>query len=71
MVWLGIAGALVNSHGTILLIDPLLCPVERDGKLYNEGVLEMIVPLPIVARAIQRVWSACSTPRRIMTIWGG
>ncbi len=55
VVWLGIAGVLVNAHGTILLIDPLLSPVERDGKLYNEGELEITVPLPIEARAIPRV----------------
>lgn len=55
VVWLGMAGVLVNAHGTILLIDPLLSPVERDGKFYCEGEFEMLVPLPVEARAIPRV----------------
>ena len=55
MVWLGIAGMLVNARGTNLFIDPLLSLVEKDGRPYNEGVLVMIVPLPIEARVIPRV----------------
>ena len=55
VVWLGMAGVLVNAHGTILLIDPLLTAVEREGKFYCEDDLEMVVPLPIEARKIPRV----------------
>lgn len=55
VVWLGMAGVLVNSRGTIILIDPLLSAVEKDGKAFCEGGFEMLVPLPIDAQAIPRV----------------
>lgn len=55
VVWLGMAGVLVNAHGTILLIDPMLTTVEKDGKLTCEGELEMVVPVPMEARMIPRV----------------
>jgi len=49
------AGVLVNAHGTILLIDPMLSAVEKEGKFYCEGELEMVVPLPIEAKDLPRV----------------
>lgn len=55
VVWLGMAGVLVNAHGTILLIDPMLTAVEKDGKQFCEDDLELLVPLPIEAQNLPRV----------------
>lgn len=32
LTWLGMAGALINARGVILLIDPLIVSREKDGK---------------------------------------
>ena len=55
VVWLGMAGVLVNARGTIILIDPMLSAVEKDGVQFCEGTFEMLVPLPIDAQSIPRV----------------
>jgi L-ascorbate metabolism protein UlaG (beta-lactamase superfamily) len=55
VAWLGMAGVLINAHGTVILIDPLLTAVERDGIQFCEGIFEMLVPLPIEAGAIPHV----------------
>ena len=54
LAWLGMAGLLVNSRGTVLLIDPLLVSTERDGEEYSETGLRLKVPLPIEAQEVPR-----------------
>ena len=55
LTWLGMAGALVNAHGVILLIDPLLTSIEEDGKQLSEVGYPLKIPLPIQARDIPRI----------------
>jgi L-ascorbate metabolism protein UlaG (beta-lactamase superfamily) len=55
VAWLGMAGALVNARGTVILIDPMLTAVDKDGKQFCEGHFEMLVPLPIEAHSVPRV----------------
>lgn len=55
LAWLGMAGALINTRGTILLIDPLITMVERDGAEVCESGHRLKVPLPIEARELPRV----------------
>lgn len=54
LAWLGMAGALINARGVILLIDPLLSAEEQDGKLVNEAGYALKLPLPIQAKDIPR-----------------
>ncbi len=53
--WLGMAGAMVNVHGTILLIDPLITMSRVGGEDLCEGEYRLKVPLPIEARQLPRV----------------
>jgi L-ascorbate metabolism protein UlaG (beta-lactamase superfamily) len=55
LTWLGMAGALVNARGTILLIDPLISLVLTDGQELCEGEYFLKIPLPIEAKDIPRV----------------
>jgi L-ascorbate metabolism protein UlaG (beta-lactamase superfamily) len=55
MTWLGMAGLLVNARGTIILIDPLISMIERDGRPLNESGHRMKCELPILSRDIPRV----------------
>jgi L-ascorbate metabolism protein UlaG (beta-lactamase superfamily) len=44
ITWLGMAGLLVNARGTILMVDPLITLVERDGRRYSESDLPLKLP---------------------------
>lgn len=53
--WLGMAGAIFNLRGSILLIDPLISTIERDGKrVSEEGGYPLKVPLPVEAKNLPR-----------------
>ncbi len=54
LTWLGMAGVLVNAQGTIMLIDPLLISVERDGRQVSSVGYPLKIPLPIQAKAVPR-----------------
>ena len=54
LTWLGMAGALINARGTILLIDPLLTTVTREGQAYCESGYKLKIPFPIEAAGIPR-----------------
>ena len=53
--WLGMAGALINSHGTVLLVDPLLTVIMKDGKPWSDTPHPFKIDLPIQAKDIPRV----------------
>ena len=53
-VWLGMAGAILNARGTILLIDPLISTIDQDGKISEEGSYPLRVPLPVEAKDVPR-----------------
>lgn len=55
VTWLGMAGALINVRGTILLIDPLLTMSVTDGRLLCEGEHPLKLPLPIEAKELPRL----------------
>jgi L-ascorbate metabolism protein UlaG (beta-lactamase superfamily) len=55
VAWLGMAGVICNVRGTILLIDPLLSAVEKEGRAYCEGEVPLRLPLPILAEKLPRV----------------
>ncbi len=59
--WLGMAGWLVNSHGTIIMIDPNITLVEKGGKMVNESGADQKVPLPITSDKIPRIDVVCYT----------
>lgn len=54
VVWLGNAGALIVSRGTVLLIDPVISMVERDSERVLETGHRLKVALPIEAEAVPR-----------------
>ena len=54
LTWLGMAGALVNVRGTILLIDPLIVSTELNGQLISEEGYRLKSPLPIQAEDVPR-----------------
>ncbi len=54
VTWLGMAGALINTRGTILFIDPLLAVTRRDGKEFADSGDRLIIPLPIEAGEVPR-----------------
>ena len=55
VAWLGMAGALINARGTILLIDPLISTMERDGQVVSEEGYALKLPLPVEAKDLPRV----------------
>ncbi|MCL5274609.1 MAG: MBL fold metallo-hydrolase [Chloroflexi bacterium] len=55
VTWLGMAGALINTRGTILLIDPLLTTVTSDGRALSESGYRLKIPTPIEAIDIPKV----------------
>ena len=61
VTWVGMAGALINARGTILLIDPLLTLIERNHEWLNESGHRMKIKLPIAADGIPRVDIVCYT----------
>jgi len=54
LTWLGMAGALINARGVILLIDPLIVSIEKDGKLTSETGYRLKTSLPIQAKDIPK-----------------
>jgi L-ascorbate metabolism protein UlaG (beta-lactamase superfamily) len=55
LIWLGMASAMVNVRGTIILIDPLLSLSLVDGQELCEGEHRLKLPLPIEAKDLPRV----------------
>jgi L-ascorbate metabolism protein UlaG (beta-lactamase superfamily) len=55
IAWLGMAGAILNVRGTILLIDPLITTLQRDGQEVIEEGYPLKVPLPVQAKDLPRV----------------
>jgi L-ascorbate metabolism protein UlaG (beta-lactamase superfamily) len=53
VTWLGMAGVLINSHGTILLIDPLIATAPDDASICEVGY-KLKVPFPILAIEVPR-----------------
>lgn len=54
VTWLGMAGALIYSHGTIVFIDPLITVVKSDGKQISESGYRFKIPPPIEAGDVLR-----------------
>lgn len=56
LAWLGMAGVLINSRGTILIIDPIITVVERDdsGEICEAGE-RLKISLPIESEHVPRV----------------
>jgi len=55
VTWLGMAGAAVNSRGTVLLIDPLLTVTRRGQERVSETGHTFIIDLPVEADTIPKV----------------
>lgn len=54
LTWLGMAGALINARGAIILIDPLIVSMEKDGKPISETGYKLRINLPIQAADIPK-----------------
>ena len=54
VTWVGMAGTLINSRGTILLVDPLIMAATVDGKLQSEAGFRFRIDLPVDARELPR-----------------
>ncbi len=54
VTWLGMAGALINSRGTILLIDPLLSVSRENGEEIVDSGDRLLFHLPIEAGDVPR-----------------
>lgn len=59
ITWLGMAGALINSRGKIILIDPLIS-YGTDKNTCETGN-RLLVPLPITADSVPRADIVCYT----------
>ncbi|MCL2641563.1 MAG: MBL fold metallo-hydrolase [Phycisphaerales bacterium] len=59
IAWLGMAGLLVNSRGKIMMIDPLLTLIDRDGEggqRWSETHLRMLLPeLPLETDGVKKL----------------
>jgi len=55
LVWLGMAGILINTRGTIFLVDPLITMENSRGETLCEGLYRLKTPLPIEAIEMPRV----------------
>lgn len=58
--WLGIAGVMVNSHGTVILVDPLLSAVPdsifpEHGMLSEANGNRLLIDLPVHAHSVPKV----------------
>jgi len=54
VAWLGNAGVLIVARGTVLLIDPVISLVERDGERVLETGHRLKTALPIEAETVPR-----------------
>ncbi len=52
--WLSGGGFLINSHGTLIMIDPVISMKPGSDKIHETG-LRMLVPLPIRAEDVPRL----------------
>lgn len=59
--WLGMAGVVVNARGTVIMIDPLITMIERNGQKLNEIGMPQKVPLPIESANVPRLDALCYT----------
>jgi L-ascorbate metabolism protein UlaG (beta-lactamase superfamily) len=59
--WLGMAGVLVNSRGSILLIDPLITSHVEGERMINEEDFPLKLPNPIEAAQIPYADAVCYT----------
>lgn len=55
ITWLGMAGAAINSRGTVLLIDPLLTVTRRGRDRLSETGHRFIINLPVEAERVPRL----------------
>ena len=55
VTWLGMAGVLINTRGTILFIDPLLTVLTEDGEEVSETGHRFKIALPIEAKDVPKV----------------
>lgn len=53
--WLGNAGILINSHGTAIMIDPVLSTLPEDTTRSEMGRLPLLAPPPILAGQVSRL----------------
>ncbi len=61
LAWLGMAGLIVNAHGMVVLVDPLLGMVEGDGRVTSEAGFPLDLPLPVTAEQVKRADLVCYT----------
>jgi L-ascorbate metabolism protein UlaG (beta-lactamase superfamily) len=61
VAWLGMAGVLINTHGIVILIDPLISYTESNGQRVSEEGYPLKVPFPIEAGQIPRADWVCYT----------
>ena len=54
-VWLGMAGVAINARGTVMLIDPMLAVMEKDGERVSETGHRFKIDLPIEAKDVPRL----------------
>lgn len=54
IIWLASAGFLINTHGTIILIDPVLMTKSEDDEISETG-LKLKIPYPIKATEVLKV----------------
>jgi len=61
LTWLGMAGIMINAHGSIILIDPLISYIEKDGQRVSEEGYPLKLPYPIEANQIPHADLVCYT----------
>ena len=59
LTWLGMAGAMINCRGTIILIDPLIS-YGASNKICESGN-RLLVPLPVTAENVPKADIVCYT----------
>ena len=59
IVWLGMAGVLINSRGTIIFIDALITHGATPD--HSESGERLLVPLPIVSQDVPKADVVCYT----------
>ena len=62
VAWLGMSSVVINSRGTVIMVDPLITlVVDRNGKTVNECNMPQKVPLPIQSDKVPRLDAVCYT----------